>query len=86
LRKIAPDDAFITAYDREHMAIYARLVSAYDAGADWIDTATLILGLDVMADEAAAFVCFRSHTERALWVATKGYRQALAEAGLGSSG
>ena len=78
----APKENCITTYDRRHLAIYARLVSAHDAGADWAVTAREVLGLDVAADAAAARSCFQSHRDRALWIATEGFEQALVEAGL----
>jgi hypothetical protein len=79
---IAPDTIEITDYDQHHFATYARLVFADDAGEDWRQIAVNILGLNVEANEDAARRCWESHSRRAHWIATDGYRILLVQAGL----
>lgn len=79
---LAPRGDRITNYDRAHFSIYAQLVTAYDSAMDWRDAAADILGLDCTGDELAARRCYRSHRDRALWIASGGYRMLLTEAGL----
>lgn len=80
LAPLAPQAHRVTEYDRRHFAIYAQLVSAHDSGKDWRVAALDILGLDVPGDEVAARRCYRSHRDRALWIATVGYRMLIEEA------
>ena len=78
----APTDLDVTAYDQQHFSTYARLVFADDAGEDWRQSAREILGLDVDKDEDAARRCWKSHSDRARWIATEGYEMLLIQAGI----
>ena len=63
------------AYDREHLALYAALLQADDAGRDWREAASSLMHLDPAAKDAEA--CWRSHLERARWIVGEGLAQAL---------
>lgn len=71
----APTGDTVTAYDQERLAQYAALLDAADAGQDWRDAASIILGLDV--SDAGAEACWRSHLERARWIVGEGLGQAI---------
>ena len=71
----APTGDTVTAYDRERLAQYAALLDAAEAGQDWRDAASMIMGLDVSYVGAQA--CWRSHLERARWIVGEGLGQAI---------
>lgn len=71
----APTGDTVTAYDRERLAQYAALLDAAEAGQDWRDAASMIMGLDVSYVGAEA--CWRSHLERARWIVGEGLGQAI---------
>jgi len=82
VRDVAPLDAEITFYDRQHFLTYARLQDAEAVGLDWRTGAQRILLRDVAADPDGAWQCWTTHLARAHWIATTGYALALTEAGL----
>lgn len=63
------------AYDREHLALYAALLQADDAGRDWREAASSLMHLDPAAKDTEA--CWRSHLERARWIVGEGLAEAL---------
>lgn len=67
----------LTDYDREHLAIYLRLLDAAEAGADWREVARVVLGLDPDRDLERARCIHDSHLARARWMTEHGYRQLL---------
>ena len=71
----APTGDTVTAYDRERLAQYAALLDAAEAGQDWRDAASIILGLDV--SDAGAEDYWRSHLERGRWIVGEGLGQAI---------
>ena len=71
----APSGNDVLDYDREHIALYAALLEADDAGSDWEDAASSLMHLDVTHENAAA--CWRSHIERARWIVGEGLAAAL---------
>lgn len=75
LRTLAPDDDIATAYDRQHLSLYAALLDAEDAGRDWQEAAITLMSLDVTVVGAEA--CWRSHLERARWIVGEGLAAAL---------
>lgn len=71
----APSHAAVTDYDRQQLALYAALLDADDAGRDWHDVASSLMRLDV--SHAGAEACWRSHLDRARWIAGAGLGEAL---------
>lgn len=74
--RLAPSGTMVVDYDRRHLALYAALLDADDAGTDWRDTASSLMMLDVMDQDAES--CWRSHVERARWIIGAGLGRALA--------
>lgn len=75
VRLAAPDDDAVVEYDRRHLALYAALLEADDAGQAWQKAAATVLGLDP-GDERAER-CWRSHLERARWIVGDGLERAI---------
>jgi hypothetical protein len=75
LRDLAPIGTEVTDYDRRHLALYAALLDAEDAGLDWAQAAASLLDLDPGAPCTEA--CWRSHMERARWIVGAGLPDAL---------
>lgn len=71
----APDGDVVVDYDRRHLALYAALLEAADAGRAWQDAATSLMRLDVTERDAEA--CWRSHLERARWIVGDGLGVAI---------
>lgn len=68
----------ITAYDRDHLFLYARLLDAAATGAGEAEMIRDLLQLEPGTDEAAASLA--QHLARARWMRETGYRQMLSEA------
>jgi hypothetical protein len=66
----APEGDAVVDYDRRHLALYAALLEAADAGRAWQEAATSLMRLD--ATECDAKACWRSHLERARWIVGDG--------------
>lgn len=77
LRDSPPASPELTDYDREHLALYLRLLDAAEAGADWREVARIVLHLDPEADPNRARCVHDSHLARARWMTEHGYRQLL---------
>ena len=75
IEQLAPTDSEPVDYDRHHLALYAALLDAHEAGDDWRTAASQIMQLDVNDDGAHA--CWRSHLERARWIIGAGLGHAL---------
>jgi hypothetical protein len=75
LRSVAPSDGEPADYDRQHLALYAALLDADDAGTCWRETASSLMGLDPSASNAEA--CWHSHLERARWIVGDGLAKAI---------
>jgi len=73
--RLAPSGDIAVDYDRRHLALYAALLEADDAGRDWQDAAASLMQLDVTDCNAEA--CWRSHLERARWIVGDGLGSAL---------
>ena len=71
----APDGLTVSEYDRCNLSLYAALLDAAEAGQDWRNAASIIMGLDVSYVGAEA--CWRSHLERARWIVGEGLGQAI---------
>ena len=73
----APDSPQLTRYDEGHFADYLRLLDAEADGADWRETAGLVFGIDVAAEQDRAKVMHDSHLARARWMTEVGYAHLL---------
>jgi hypothetical protein len=71
----APEGNVVVDYDQRHLALYAALLEAADAGGAWQEAATSLMRLDVATRDAEA--CWRSHLERARWIVGAGLGTAL---------
>ncbi|MCM2449023.1 DUF2285 domain-containing protein [Agrobacterium vitis] len=67
-----PADAELTAYDREHLKLYLRLLDAEAEGADWMEVAEVVLRLDPKRDGERARRIYAAHLARAKWMAEHG--------------
>jgi len=67
----------ITLYDRQHFLTYARLLSAERDKLDWREGVRQILRQDPDRDPRGARICWESHLERARWIETVGFKQAI---------
>lgn len=72
---VAPCGEVVVDYDRRHLALYAALLDAADAGQDWREAAMGLMGLD--ADAPGSEACWRSHLERARWIIGEGLACAI---------
>jgi len=73
--RLAPEGHGVVDYDRRHLALYAALLEADDAGGPWQDAAASLMQIDVSKCDAEA--CWRSHLERARWIVGDGLGSAL---------
>jgi len=75
LDRLTPSDDAAVEYDRRHLALYAALLDADDAGIGWQAAAMSLMRLDVSEPDAEA--CWRSHLERARWIVGDGLGTAI---------
>jgi Uncharacterized conserved protein (DUF2285) len=71
---IAPSADTLTAYDKDHLVTYLRLLDANTEGADWTEAARIVLGLDPEQEPHRARAVWQSHLERAKWMTAHGYK------------
>lgn len=74
-----PISPMLTAYDREHMVLYLRLLDSARDGADWREAVELLFGLDPRNDPARCQHIHESHLARARWMTEQGYRHLVRE-------
>ncbi len=74
-----PEGSSLTAYDRDHMSLYLRLLDAARAGADWHEAVRVLFGLDPQEDPIRCRRIYQTHLARARWMAEHGYRQLARE-------
>lgn len=72
-----PPGATVTSYDERHFVTYIRLLDAEEEGADWREAASIIFGIDPVADAGRAKQAYNSHVARARWMTESGYRHLL---------
>lgn len=75
-----PTGSSITPYDREHLALYIRLLDAADEGAEWTEVVRILFGLDPTRDADRARRVHDSHLARARWMTEHGYNDLLRSA------
>ena len=73
----APKAPTLTAYDKDHLVTYLRLLDADAEGADWREVAQLVLHIDANREPDRARRAFDSHLARARWMTEQGYRDLL---------
>ena len=74
---LAPTEAALTDYDKQHMITYMRVFDADQQGADWCDVSGIVLGIDPGTEADQARLAFESHLSRARWMTKQGYRHLL---------
>ncbi|UCI05223.1 DNA -binding domain-containing protein [Mesorhizobium sp. B1-1-8] len=67
----------LTAYDREHMVLYLRLLDSARDGADWREVVQILFGLDPLQEPQRCLKIHDSHLARARWMTEHGYRELL---------
>ena len=72
-----PQGPTLTPYDREHMALYLRLLDAERDHADWREAVQILFGLDPELDPVRYRKIHDAHLARARWMTEQGYRQLL---------
>ena len=75
-----PQGSGLTEYDRQHLALYIRLLDAADEGAEWTEVVRVLFGLDPNRDGERARRVYDSHLARARWMTEHGYRELLRSA------
>ena len=75
-----PQGSSLTGYDREHLALYIRLLDAADEGAEWTEVVRILFGLDPNRDADRARRVHDSHLARARWMTQHGYSDLLRSA------
>jgi hypothetical protein len=72
-----PQSSSLTEYDRQHLALYIRLLDAAAEGAEWTEVVRVLFGLDPNQDRERAKWVHDSHLARARWMTEHGYRDLL---------
>jgi glycerol-3-phosphate O-acyltransferase len=75
-----PQSPSMTDYDRQHLALYVRLLDAAEEQAEWTEVARVLFGLDPKRDGERARRVYDSHLARALWMTEQGYSDLLRSA------
>ncbi len=70
-----PISQTLTTYDREHMALYLRLLDSARDGACWKEAVQLLFGLDPAREPERSRQVHDAHLARARWMTEHGYRQ-----------
>ena len=70
-----PSSPSLTAYDREHMALYLRLLDSARDGAVWQEAVQILFGLDPANDPERCRHVHDTHLARARWMTEHGYRE-----------
>ncbi|AMG76546.1 DNA -binding domain-containing protein [Sphingopyxis granuli] len=73
----APEAAFLTPYDEEHLITYLRLLDAQNDGAVWEEVARIVLHIDPEEEPTRAHTAWATHLARAHWMAKSGYKHLL---------
>jgi len=68
-----PASNALTAYDREHLKTYLRLLDAEADGAGWAEIAARLFGLDPSKEPERAARVYANHLARARWISEHGY-------------
>ena len=68
----APSGNELTAYDREHVKLYMRLLDAAADGADWREAVQVLFAIDPEAEPERARHVHDTHLARAQWMTHSG--------------
>jgi hypothetical protein len=74
LRERAPQGEPLTDYDRDHCALYLRLLDAEADGADWREVVRVLFGIDPATDCGRAELMHATHLARAHWLREGAYK------------
>jgi hypothetical protein len=74
-----PEGQALTAYDREHMTLYMRLLDAARDGADWREVVRILFGLDPAQEPERCRQIHDAHLARARWMSEQGFRELVRE-------
>lgn len=69
-----PNDAAVTDYDRRHLKLYARLLDAQAAGADWEEAFRILFASESSLNHGRAKRMHDAHLKRAEWIRRIGYQ------------
>jgi Uncharacterized conserved protein (DUF2285) len=72
-----PQTPRVTDYDRQHLALYVRLLDAAEEGAEWTEVVDVLFGLDPNRDRERARRVHDNHLARARWMTEHGHRDLL---------
>ncbi len=72
-----PVSQTLTAYDREHMVLYLRLLDSARDGANWREATQILFGLDPARDPQRCRHVHDTHLARARWMTEHGYRELI---------
>jgi len=72
-----PSSLVVTSYDERHFVTYIRLLDAEAEGADWLEVAWIVFGIDPSSEPGRAQKVHASHLERARWMTRSGYKHLL---------
>jgi hypothetical protein len=75
-----PQSSDLTDYDRQHLALYVRMLDADEDGAEWTEVVRVLFGLDPDRDPERARRVHDTHLARARWMTEHGYRDLLRSA------
>ncbi len=75
-----PISQTLTAYDREHMVLYLRLLDSSRDGADWREAVQILFGLDTAREPQRCRQVHDTHFARAQWMTEHGYRDLVRSA------
>jgi hypothetical protein len=73
-----PGDA-LTAYDREHMVLYLRLLDSARDGACWREVMQILFEFDPDREPDKCRHIYDAHPARAQWMCDHGYQQLIRE-------
>ena len=63
-----PQSSSLTDYDRQHLALYIRLLDAAEEGAEWTEVVRVLFGLDPNRERERARRVYDGHLARARWM------------------
>lgn len=72
-----PSGPALTAYDKAHLKLYARLLDAEQQSADWREVVEVLFGIDATAEQDRALQIYKTHLDRAKWMTTSGFCELL---------
>src|SRR3546814_18711120 len=73
----APEDAFLTPYDEEHLITYLRLLDAQNDGEVWEEVARIVLHIDPEDKPTSAHTAWVTNLEQEHWMAKYGNQHLL---------